>query len=229
MDEVLEMDVITNYHLKEILILRQELMEELMQFPIRRAIKNRTLIYENQTKCVYTGESNEFGPVVLKTDQNITQLYSEYHMLAKLNGNHSCKVYAFDADKGQLLEERILPGHKLREEASLEKRLDAFVEVFQSIHIPVVADKPAKYTIPTYLDWLEDICQYNPLPKEWRAYAKKAQEIGAELFEKYPDRVLLHGDLHHKRFDNETTQTIQGLIVKIDTLEQRFKDLKVLD
>ena len=42
-------------------------------------------------------------------------------------------------------------------------------------------------------------------------------------------KSALRGVLHHKLCGNETTQTIQGLIVKIDTLEQRFKDLKVLD
>lgn len=42
-------------------------------------------------------------------------------------------------------------------------------------------------------------------------------------------KSALRGILHHKLFDNETTQTLKDLIVKIDALEQRFKDLKVLD
>lgn len=42
-------------------------------------------------------------------------------------------------------------------------------------------------------------------------------------------KSALRGVLHHKLFDSETTQTIQDLIVKINALEQRFKDLKVLD
>ena len=42
-------------------------------------------------------------------------------------------------------------------------------------------------------------------------------------------KSALRGVLHHKLFDSKTTQTIQDLIVKIDALEQHFKDLKVLD
>lgn len=203
-------DVITNYHVAEILQLRQELMEDLMQFPAKRLVTQRTPIYENEYKSIYTGVSNEFGPVILKYDTNIPQLKSEYHMLAKLNGHHSCKVYAFNEDKGQLLEERILPGTKLRAEKSMEKRLDAFADVFEAIHIDVVEDAQARTGehkllrrgTPSYLDWLEGACEYcekniEELQGAWKDSAAQALAIGRELFEKYPDRVLLHGDLHH--------------------------------
>lgn len=197
-------DVITNYHVSEILQLRQELMEDLMQFPANRLITQRTPIYENEYKSIYTGVSNEFGPVVLKYDANIAQLKSEYHMLAKLNGHHSCKVYAFNEDKGQLLEERILPGTKLREEKSLEKRLDAFADVFEAIHIDVVEESEARTGehkllrrgMPTYLEWLEKASEFCE-DELWKNRASRALAIARELFEKYPDRVLLHGDLHH--------------------------------
>ena len=199
-----EADVITNYHVTEILQLRQELMEDLMQFPAKRLVTQRTPIYENEFKSIYTGVSNEFGSVVLKYDTDIAQLKSEYHMLAKLNGHHSCKVYAFNEDKGQLMEERILPGTKLREEKSLEKRLDAFADVFEAIHIDVVEDSEARTGehkllrrgMPTYLEWLEkasELCE----DELWKNRASRALSIARELFEKYPDRVLLHGDLHH--------------------------------
>lgn len=202
--DVNEADVITNYHVSEILQLRQELMEDLMQFPAKRLITQRTPIYENEYKSIYTGVSNEFGPVVVKYDTDIAQLKSEYHMLAKLNGHHSCRVYAFNEDKGQLLEERILPGTKLREEKSLEKRLNAFADVFEAIHIEVVEDSEARTgehkllrrCMPTYIDWLEEASEFceNEL---WKNRASRALAIARELFEKYPDRVLLHGDLHH--------------------------------
>lgn len=221
-DKMRAIDVITNYHVAEILQLRQELMEDLMQFPAKRLVTQRAPIYENEYKSIYTGVSNEFGPVILKYDTNIPQLKSEYHMLAKLNGHHSCKVYAFNEDKGQLLEERILPGTKLRAEKSMEKRLDAFAEVFEAIHIDVVEDAQARTGehkllrrgTSSYLDWLEKEYEYceteikvlEDAEKDevmvqklfsWKNYALQALTIGKELFEKYPDRVLLHGDLHH--------------------------------
>ena len=167
-EESRAVDVITNYHVAEILQLRQELMEDLMQFPAKRLVTQRAPIYENEYKSIYTGVSNEFGPVILKYDADIAQLKSEYHMLAKLNGHHSCKVYAFNEDKGQLLEEHILPGTKLRAEKSLEKRLDAFADVFEAIHIDVVEDAQARTGehkllrrgTPSYLDWLEKAYEY---------------------------------------------------------------------
>lgn len=210
-----ELDIITNYHVEQILNLRQVLMEELMQFPMNCRITRKLPIYENEYKSIFTGESKEFGPVIIKNDTNSSQLKSEYHMLAKLNGNHSCKVYAFDKDKGQLLEERILPGTKLREEMSLEKRLEAFAQVFSAIHIAVVEEKDVSTSenkllrrkTETYIDWLEKACDFceEHFQEEntkiesnlWRMRAKEAREIAQALFEKYTDRVLLHGDLHH--------------------------------
>ena len=248
-EESVEADVIINYHVEQILNLRQVLMEELMQFPVKRIITHRMPIYENECKSIYTGQSKEFGPVVMKNDTNIAQLKSEYHMLAKLNGNHSCKVYAFDKDKGQLLEERILPGNKLREEASLEKRLEAFAKVFEAIHISVVEDsavstsenKLLRRETETYVDWLNHACEFckgisrkteSQLGKEtgqdiatetfgggdasditiWKNRAEEARTIAVELFEKYSERVLLHGDLHH---DNLLLRT-DGSYVFVD-------------
>ena len=205
-ESVEKADVITNYHVEQILNLRQVLMEELMQFPVKRMITHRIPIYENEFKSIYTGQSNEYGPVVLKHDTNIAQLKSEYHMLAKLNGNHSCKVYAFDKDKGQLMEERILPGDKLRAEASMKKRLEAFSQVFEAIHISVVEDsavstsenKLLRRETETYVDWLNHACEFcESISSEWTPRAEEARAIAVELFEKYPERVLLHGDLHH--------------------------------
>ena len=213
-----EVDVITNYHVERILNLRQVLMEELMQFPMNCIITRKMPIYENEYKSIFTGQSKEYGPVVVKNDTNISQLKSEYHMLAKLNGNHSCKVYAFDKDKGQLIEERILPGTKLREETSLEKRLEAFTRVFEAIHIAVVEDsdvstaenKLLRRQTETYTQWLKKACDFclgrfgeeeknaeDETSKLWRTRAKEAYTIARDLFEKYTDRVLLHGDLHH--------------------------------
>ena len=42
-------------------------------------------------------------------------------------------------------------------------------------------------------------------------------------------KTALGGALHHKIFDSETTQTLKDLIERINNLESRFKDLKVLD
>jgi len=147
-------------------------------------------IYEHSTKGVFSAESDIFGPVILKINRHIAELESEYQMLAELAGWHSCKVYAIDKSAGLLLEERISPGTVLRRETSLEKRIQMFLQVFHEIHIP--ADSGA-----TYLNWLEQIRKYCIQHQVAEDIASRAQLFCAEMFEKYPDRVLLHGDLHH--------------------------------
>ena len=52
-------------------------------------------IYRHPTKAVFSAQSRQFGPVILKIDRNIGQLKSEHHMLAGLSGAYNCKVYAY--------------------------------------------------------------------------------------------------------------------------------------
>ncbi len=156
-------------------------------------ITNSKVIYEYPTKAVYTADSAEFGPVIVKRDRNILQLKSEYEMLSGLDGLYSCKVYHFDEKEGQLIEERIIPGTVLRNEKSLEKRLDVLKKIFFAIHKPHREGE-------TYLDWLANIKEYctsNQMDEEWTKKAHVAYDICLDIFERYSDRVLLHGDLHH--------------------------------
>ena len=148
------------------------------------------VIYEHSAKGVFTAESKNFGSVILKVDQHKSQLKSEYQMLARLSGRHSCKVYSFDESAGLLLEERIFPGTVLRSEVSLEKRIQMFLQVFHEIHMPEDSGT-------TYLNWLEQIHEYCVQHQVAEDMASRAHLFCAEIFEKYPDRVLLHGDLHH--------------------------------
>lgn len=170
-------------------------MEPNMQDKIDYAIKKWKLghlevIYNHPTKGVFSAQSMNFGHVILKVNQHIAQLKSEYQMLSQLSGHHSCKIYAFDESAGLLLEERIFPGTVLRREASLEKRIQIFLQVFHEIHRPT--DSGA-----TYLNWLEQIYEYCTRHQMAEDMASRAHLFCAEMFEKYPDRVLLHGDLHH--------------------------------
>ena len=145
------------------------------------------------SKAVLSANSRHFGPVILKLDRNRIQLRSEYEMLARLDGRGSCKAYAFDESGGLLLEERILPGAVLRREPSMEIRIDALFRVFRDIHVRGECRE-------SYLDWLEEICQFcrdRQVPGELRDKAFQARDICGEIFAKYPERVVLHGDLHH--------------------------------
>jgi streptomycin 6-kinase len=149
-------------------------------------------VYEREQSAVWYCQSADFGPVVLKWNRT-GQLDSEYRMLSRLQGRGCCKVYGYDIDRGLLLEERILPGTVLREEASPEKRVAVLASVFREIHLPQDDGE-------TYLAWLDRACTFctaGDVPGDLARLAQKAREICAYLFEKYPERVLLHGDLHH--------------------------------
>lgn len=153
-------------------------------------------IYENRNRAVYSAISAEYGPVILKLNHDTLQLREEYTMLHKLNGSGCCKVFAYDEKSGMLLEERLLPGTVLREEESLVKRMEVLKTVFHKIHQMVGNDTKN----PSYLDWLEGAYQFcidNDVDTKLTEKAKLARDICAEIFEKYSERTLLHGDLHH--------------------------------
>lgn len=113
-----------------------------------------------------------------------------------MNGNNCCKVFAFDADHKILIEERICPGITLRYEQNVEIRVPHFLKVFSSIHRTISSTE----IFPTYLDWLNkaEIFSVNHnVNNTITDQMHIARLIGEEMFCKYPDRVLLHGDLHH--------------------------------
>lgn len=153
-------------------------------------------IYENTSKAVYSAYSAKFGPVILKINQDILGLYEEYAMLHKLNGTGCCRVFAYDEKNGILLEERLIPGTVLRKEESLSKRVQVLYTIFSQIHQEAEQGTKA----PSYLNWLENIYQFciqNKIDAELLRKAELARDICIEMFEKYPERMLLHGDLHH--------------------------------
>jgi len=164
-----------------------------LQFAIDQwNLSNLRPIYERDQSAVWSAESENFGPVVLKWNST-GQLESEYRMLSRLQGRGCCKVYWYDRDQGLLLEERVLPGTVLREETSLEKRVEVLASVFREIHLPQQGGE-------TYLDWLNKayaFCESQNVSDELTRLSAQARDICAELFDQYSERVLLHGDLHH--------------------------------
>lgn len=168
-------------------------MNEQLQFAIDQwSLSNLAPIYEREQSAVWFCESERYGPVVLKWNST-GQVESEYQMLSRLQGRGCCKVYWYDRDQGLLLEERILPGTVLREERSLEKRVEVLASVFREIHLPQQEGE-------TYLDWLNKayaFCEFQNVSAELLRLSAQARDICGELFDQYPERVLLHGDLHH--------------------------------
>ncbi len=151
-------------------------------------------VFENCKKAVYFAFSEKFGNVVLKINSNGKELSGEHRALKEFEGSIFCKAYDYDRPAGLLLEERILPGTVLRNVAETDRRLEIFAEAFRKI------PRGEAKGFGTYLDWLDRAyacCLQGEVPPVIGEYMRRALEIGKEAFEKYPERVLLHGDLHH--------------------------------
>ena len=147
-------------------------------------------VYEGASKAVYQAESMEYGLVILKINTNLQE--AEHEAAALSAGTGYCKLHASDLTLGLLLEERVCPGTPLRREPDPARRIACFYEVFRRVHTSAPADGE------TYLDWLERaeaFCREKcPALHE---DARRALQIGRSIFAAYPERVLLHGDLHH--------------------------------
>ena len=170
-----------------------EVTAQFRRAAVRWELTQPRVLFLRASKAVFAADSRHFGPVIVKLDRNRVRLRSEYEMLARLDGRGCCKAYALDDSGGLLLEERILPGTVLRREPSMEIRIDALFRVFRDIHVR------GEWGV-WGVGWLEEICQFcrdRQVPEELRDKAFQARDICGEIFAKYPERVMLHGDLHH--------------------------------
>lgn len=132
---------------------------------LRWDLKNRVTIYQRADKAVYSAESTKWGQVILKVNENKEELFSEYNMLKLMVGENSCKVFAYDKAHSVLVEERIMPGNRLKEEQDVAVRMAHFLRVFSNIHQSVEHDQ----TFTTYLDWLKEaemFCRQHDV-EEW--------------------------------------------------------------
>lgn len=148
-------------------------------------------------RAVLAAESDRFGPSVLKIDSDRARLAKEHRALAALHEAGCCRPYGFDAENGLLLEERILPGTTLREESRLCRRAEAFQQVFCRIH----REAGPYFKAESYLDWLGQArksCAVLPSCRGLARLAAQAEAVCERAFAKYPERLLLHGDLHHE-------------------------------
>ncbi|MDF2543644.1 MAG: aminoglycoside resistance protein [Herbinix sp.] len=146
--------------------------------------------------CIFICKSDDFGNAILKIGNQNNEILTEYNTLKEYDGKHFCKVYASDLENGIILEELIKPGRQLRNEKSLEKRLNIFSSLYNGLHI-----KPKNPNIyPTYSDWVSRITKYmsnRPDYKELYYYMKKAEDICHGINSLHAKKMLLHGDLHH--------------------------------
>ena len=148
--------------------------------------------------AIFFCKSELYGDCVLKIYGEI----SEYNALREYNNSGKfCKVFECDLENTVMLIERIIPGKMLREEASLEKRLAVFSELFDGLHIapknPVIPDSSG---ISAFTEWVINTADYiinkREDNKKLYIHALKAKDIYLDMLSVYDKKLLIHGDLH---------------------------------
>ena len=104
---------------------------------------------------IFFCKSETYGDCVLKIYDD-DEIEVEYNALCEYNGGYYIKAFEYEKSRdttwGAMLIERAVPGKRLKEEPSLEKRLAVFSELFSGGHIE--AKKPEIYRY--YSDWFHD-------------------------------------------------------------------------
>lgn len=168
------------------------LTDALARFSREWMLEDVEIVPSFSAKCVFFCRSRRWGDTVLSIAET---LRTECTALREFGGAF-CRVYEADLDAGAMMTERILPGTVLRSIPETDKRVRIFCELYQGIHV-IPADAGA---YPTYMEWVEKITAYMKNRADFPvlyAHMRRACEICAALWTRYPRRMLLHGDFHH--------------------------------
>lgn len=174
----------------------KKVLNDIETYSKRWGLEELQLVDYFSANCIFTCCSEQYGDVVLKIGNPSREVFTEYNTLCEYNGRHFCKVFDADINNGIILEEQIKPGIRFRDEKSLDKRLFAFSNLFNGLHI----ESANASLYPTYFEWVSRITDYMKNQddyKELYLFMAKAKEICASLCKIYSKKVLLHGDLHH--------------------------------
>ncbi len=164
-------------------------------------LKNLVFIEPLSINFVCFAESKLFGKSVLKIGVPNPELYSEITALKLFNRKNSCRIYDSDLDLGALLLERIIPGTDLTNIKESDDRFFIASEVITCLPEPIKEN----LDLPSYSDWVsrafgqakgDDYKKILPL-------VNKANDFFLNLEDNYTQRMVLHGDLHHKNILND--------------------------
>ena len=163
--------------------------------------------------AIFFCKSEIYGDCVLKIGSNEQDelFFREYNMLREYNGRRFVKAYESDIDieerKKAMLIERCIPGKRLTEEKSLEKRLAVFTELYNGLHIE--PKNPGIYE--SYVKQVRDM-----EAEVLNAYIQKAKDLCFEIIKTYGKEMLLHIDIYGDNIvsDNEGYRIIdpKGII-----------------
>lgn len=139
------------------------------------------------------------APAVLKIGVPNAELTSEIAALRLYDGEGACRLYAADAERGMLLEERLLPGTMLHL-AGLDDESQTVIaaEVMQRIWRPAPPEAP----LLTLRGWFDELGGLRPRfdggtgPFPPRL-VEAVEGLLPDLWADSSPAVVLHGDCHH--------------------------------
>ena len=164
-------------------------------------IKFLDFYYWYSANAIFFCKSELYGDCVLKIggNQQDSEFISEYNTLREYNGKRFVQIFEGDINIANgnkvMLIERVIPGKRLSDEPSHEKRLAVFSELFNGLHIE--PKNPEIYK--AYLQWVCDTTEHikkNINCSELHEHAARAKELCFEISKIYNKKVLLHGDFH---------------------------------
>lgn len=175
----------------------ESLPSRLDYYAKRWRLSDFSLIEYYSWNCLLNCRSENHGDCVLKIFSGGKDIYmNEIRVLLETKGNSRyVQAYEIDEEGGALLLERIKPGTTLKAEPSLNARISAFIDAWANAHI--IPREPNLYE--SYLEAAERAAKASWKHGELPALRKAAEKMVAvcrALYAKYPQRVLLHSDLH---------------------------------
>lgn len=180
-------------------------------------IKKLSLIEFYSSNLVFKGESDTYGPVILKFARNGHEYMNEIQALEHFNQAIVCKLHAKDDDRQAFLIERLIPGNTLFEEKDMLRRVTSFCNLFKNLHLenkitPQIDEENMEH-FQSYKGWILRITDYMSRLPEWtevHAHMLRAKELFLSLSESYPADRLIHGDFHYYNIlkDQETYKII---------------------
>ncbi|WP_199613760.1 aminoglycoside phosphotransferase family protein [Paenibacillus alkalitolerans] len=175
----------------------EKVLRDIETYADKWTLTSFQLIPSYSANLVFKCYSAKYGNVVLKIgNPSFEEIITEFNTLSQYNGRRFCRVFDADIDNGVILEERVQPGTPLRDESSLDKRLDVFCSLYKGLHLtPVNAE-----IYPTYTGWVNRITEYMSDRQdcnELYLHMKKAKDICFSVASLYSQQMLLHGDFHH--------------------------------
>ena len=137
-------------------------------------------------------------PAVLKIGVPNRELTSEIEALRLYNGRGIARLLEADAEKGFLLQERLLPGTMLSEMQDDDRATEIAAQIIQTLW----QTAPENDNLIRLEDWFKGLDRYRqkypgsegPLPK---TLVDKARNHVRGLFAENEPDVVLHGDCHH--------------------------------